>query len=134
AGPIAWRQLTTALRQSRAILVLMFIMSAALGPVVYITGRGVGSGSTGAWVGVLFWLTFMVANALRFDFRGDVDQIDTLKALPIRPTAVVIAQLVAPVLVLSLCQAALLGGLGYFMHLSRTTTLIVAGLDRKSVV
>jgi hypothetical protein len=59
-------------------------------------------------VGGLFWLTFTFSNVLRFDFRGDIDHIETLKALPVSTTAISGAQLVAPVAVMVVCQACLL--------------------------
>ena len=42
---------------------------------------------------------------LGFDFRSDVDHMETLKALPVKPSALVISQFVVPVLLLSLAQA-----------------------------
>ena len=67
-------------------------------------------------VGVIFWITFMLANLLRFDFRGDLDQIDTLKALPVPAAAIASAQLVAPVAVLSIYQMVLLTSIGVMLH------------------
>jgi hypothetical protein len=63
---------------------------------------------TGPLVGAMVWMTLLLTNNLRFDFRGDADLIDTLKALPVRPAAVVVAELIAPVLVLWSCQMFLL--------------------------
>ncbi len=47
---------------------------------------------------------FLLPTALKFDFRRDLDRISVLKALPLRPGQVVVAQLVVPVLVTSLFQ------------------------------
>ena len=50
-----------------------------------------------------------------FDFRSDLDRMDTLKTLPIPTAALVIGELTVPTLMLTLAQAACLGllaGLG----------------------
>jgi hypothetical protein len=109
AGPIAWRQLTTALRQSRGIVTMLLVICVAFALMLEMVDLG-GSRTavTRVVVGGLFWLTFTFSNVLRFDFRGDIDHLDTLKALPVSPAAVSGAQLVAPVAVMALCQACLL--------------------------
>src|SRR5262249_43817489 len=43
-----------------------------------------------------------------FDFRSDVDRMDALKALPIPAPAMVVGELVVPVLLLTLAQGAFL--------------------------
>ena len=45
AGPIAWRQLSAALRQSRAVIVMMILLGSVGGPIIYFTTRGDGPGS-----------------------------------------------------------------------------------------
>jgi hypothetical protein len=93
-----------------------------MGPLFYM-GR-VDRHPEGLIVGLMFWLTFMLANLLRFDFRGDLDLIETLKAMPVRPTALVLAELVAPIVVLALCQGALLASVAYALR----TDMRVIGL------
>ena len=44
----------------------------------------------------------LLAAVLRFDFRADLDAIDTLKSLPLSPSAIAAGQLVAPTLVMTL--------------------------------
>lgn len=105
AGPIARRQLTAALRQSRGVFVLMLIVC-AVGVVLLAATKGQ-TDLTGPVVGGIVWVTLMLTNNLRFDFRGDADLIDTLKALPVRPAAVVAAELAAPALLLWFCQVIL---------------------------
>ena len=109
AGPIAWRQLTTALRQSRAIVFRLMVICVAFAAVLEAGAFGGTRGNVG-WVivSVLFWLTFMFSSMLPFDFRGDVDRIDTLKVLPVSAPAVCAAQLIAPVIVLAICQLSVL--------------------------
>ena len=45
---------------------------------------------------------------LTFDFRGDVDRLDVLKALPLAPWRVALGQLLAPTLILSAVQGLVL--------------------------
>ena len=71
----------------------------------------------GAVIGLVVWLTMMLGNTLRFDFRGDVDHIDVLKSLPIHPWTLTLAQLAAPTVVMSLLQLVLIGGLRFVLKL-----------------
>jgi hypothetical protein len=115
AGAIAWRHMTTALRQSPGfLLVLLFI---AIGIAVAIRIGGLPDDLVGIVPGFVVWLTFFFSNMLRYDFRGDLEHMDDLKTLPLRPMAVAIGELVTPVLVISAIQLAILGALG---ALSRT--------------
>jgi hypothetical protein len=61
-------------------------------------------------------MNVLFANALRFDFRGDLAHLDVLKSLPMRPAAIVLAQLVAPTVVLTACQLALFLVAGVALH------------------
>jgi Putative ABC exporter len=109
AGPIAWRQLITAVRQSRGIVTMLVVICVAFAVMLGMVDLGGSRGMvTRVVVGGLFWLTFTFSNVLRFDFRGDIDHIETLKALPVSATAISGAQLVAPVAVMLVCQACLL--------------------------
>jgi hypothetical protein len=108
AGAIAWRQIIVALRTSRSMLIVMMIICLAVGPLFYFGGLNKHPAQLVATL--IAWVTFMLSNTLRFDFRGDLDQIDTLKALPVRRSAIAIAELVAPVLFLMVFQGAILAG------------------------
>ena len=109
-GPIAWRQLTTAVRQSRAVVMLLLVMCVALGPALSIAGAAEHRDPVALIISIVFSMNVLFANALRFDFRGDLDQLDVLKSLPVKPAAIVVAQLIAPTLVLTICQIALFIG------------------------
>ncbi len=108
AGPLAWRQLTTALRSARTTLIILclatlfaaafvqrFMQIPPLTPVLIMGG----------------WLTLFTTNLLRFDFRGDLDQIDALKALPLASWTIVVGELAAPVTILSMLHLLCLLGL-----------------------
>jgi hypothetical protein len=107
-GPLAWRQLTGAARTARTTLIVLalatllaaafirrFLQTDALPPVLGIAG----------------WLTLFTTNLLRFDFRGDLEVMDSLKALPLAPWTVVLGEVTAPVTILSCLHFLLLIGL-----------------------
>ena len=128
AGPIVWRQLTAAIRQSRAVMMLLLVLCVALGPVLYAAGAS-GEGDTVAlMVSIVFSMNTLFANALRFDFRGDLNHFEVLKSLPVRPVAIVVAQLTAPTLVLTLCQMALLLGAAVFLHIEAGVLIAAAAI------
>ncbi len=111
AGPIAWRQLTSATRSARGLLVVIVVLAACLGPFFLAarqphaaggpTTRAVGSISIKALLSTLGWFSVLLASLLRFDFRADLDPMESLKTLPLRAWAIAAGQLVAPVVVLT---------------------------------
>ena len=103
AGPLVWRQLTTALRSSRAMLFMLFIMACASLPVLIMTLRKGADAEFAGWALApgLFWVTLILVAMLRFDYRGDIDNMENLKALPISPVALSFGQILTPVLVAS---------------------------------
>jgi hypothetical protein len=105
AGPIAWRQLTNAARSSRGLLLLLAIVAIGAAPTL----GGHGKRSLELLIGVMGWLTFLCSSMLTFDFRGDVDLIESLKALPLPEWAVAAGQLVAPVALLTVFHILMLG-------------------------
>jgi hypothetical protein len=105
-GPVAWRQLTTALRTSRTLLIIITAMAVIAGVTI---SRSTDQNDSVGWViGLSVWINLFLSQMLKFDFRGDLDHMDVLRSLPIRPTAVAAAQLVAPAAVLSVVQVLLL--------------------------
>jgi hypothetical protein len=83
----------------------MFIIAIGAAPTL----SGHGAQSIHLLVGVMGWLTFLCSSMLSFDFRGDVDKIESLKALPLAEWAVAAGQLVAPVALLTILHALMLG-------------------------
>jgi hypothetical protein len=108
AGALAWRQLVGARRHSSSLLVAMIAPAIfASSPLFMLEDAFTGFLAT---AGTLAFYTFLLLpTALRFDFRRDLDRLATLKALPISPAAAVIGQTVAPVLIATLFQSAVLG-------------------------
>jgi hypothetical protein len=103
AGPVAWRQGTTALRNSRNLLLILLLVTIAVGPVVLMAHRERGA-AAGSVVGAMAWMTLLVGAWLRFDFRGDLDQMDHLKSLPASAWAISAGQLAAPTVLMTLCH------------------------------
>jgi hypothetical protein len=101
-GPVAWRQMTSALRSSRGLLLVMLILAVSVGPVLMTSGGGARLGRS--ILGIVAWMTLFVVGWLRFDFRSDLDQMDHLKSLPIRPWAVATGQITTPTLLMTLCH------------------------------
>ena len=79
-GPLAWRQLTGAVRTARTTLILLGLATLLAAPFIR---RFLQTAALPPVLGIAGWLTLFTTNLLRFDFRGDLEQIDTLKALPL---------------------------------------------------
>jgi hypothetical protein len=126
AGPIVWRQLTNAARSSRGLLLLLLIVAVGAAPVLSVAGQG--GKFREFMLGVLGWMTFLCSNMLSFDFRGDVDHMEGLKALPLNSSAVTAGQLVTPVLVLSMFHFLLLGSAALVVPMHRQWLLIAMPL------
>jgi hypothetical protein len=121
AGPIAWRQMVTALRSLRGLLVLIVILLVLLlQPILFADLHRVHDPMLSRMLaGMAFGGSIFLMQMLPFDFRGDVDRMEVLKSLPVTPLAIVAGQLVTPVLLSSAVQLlglfaveATLGGLG----------------------
>jgi hypothetical protein len=107
AGPIAWRQLIGAARSSRALLILLIVIAIAGGTFI-LQYRGGSVSSLGKLLGAVAWMNMVFISMLKFDFRDELDRLDLLRSLPVRPIAVAAAEVFTPVLVLTLMQFTLL--------------------------
>jgi hypothetical protein len=107
AGALAWRQLLGARRHWGSLLTAMIAPAVLAGaPCFVIADPRMALLST---TGTLVFYTFLLLpTALRFDFRRDLDRLATLKGLPITPAAAAIGQTLAPVLIATLFQSAVL--------------------------
>ncbi|CAN5663314.1 putative ABC exporter domain-containing protein [soil metagenome] len=106
-GPIAWRQMTSALRQSRGLLTLLAMIG--IGAGIFVFSQREAGNTIRPTAGVIMWASVMLANSLRFDFRGDIDLIDALKALPLPPMTICAGEIVAPALVMSVFHFSIIG-------------------------
>jgi hypothetical protein len=110
AGPVFWRQLTTASRSLGRLLLLLFILGVA-GSLMLVPmateddkSKRVADVIVPMLGGMAAWVTIFLTALVPFDFRGDIDRIAALKALPVRAWRLAVGQLLAPVLLLSLMQ------------------------------
>lgn len=109
AGPLAWRQLTTAARSCRRTLFFLHLAAAFAGPALIVAVQNGLSASTAAAVVIVIG-AIILPRVLLFDFRGDLERLDYLKSLPFRPAAVVLGQAMTPALLSTSVHAVLLGG------------------------
>lgn len=125
AGPIAWRQLVTALRSSRGLAIMLTIVGlATLAPTLVASRAGAGEVAGIVFAMPLVMLsTFFLPQMLQFDFRGDIDRLDVLKSLPISVTSIVVGQLIAPVLMACLIQLTMLASVALMVTGWNTTML-----------
>jgi hypothetical protein len=106
-GPIAWRQLIGAIRSVRALLILLIMIAIAAGTFI-VQHRSGSVTSLETLLAAVVWMNMVLISMLKFDFRDEVDRLDLLRSLPIRPIAIAAAELLTPVLVLTAMQATLL--------------------------
>jgi len=103
AGLIVWRQLVTAWRAARGIIIVVaFLVLAIAAPLVF-SGDPLGlTHHTMIMLGVVS--VVFIPQMLRLDFRSDVDRMPVLKVLPLHPAAIVVGQLIGPIVIASLLQ------------------------------
>ena len=124
-GPVAWRQLLTALRSySKAVLVFL-AMALLGGPLLVVAAADINMWSR---VGFVFFVAvYVLPRTLVFDFRSDLDTMENFKALPLRPWKIATGQLLAPVLLTSLVELLLLASSAIFLEgVPRTIVICLA--------
>jgi hypothetical protein len=104
SGPIAWRQSVNALRSSRGVLYAVLIISASLALTAYLL-QDLGTGM--AMAGFVMFAVFTFPQMLQFDFRGDIERVDLLKTLPVSAGAIVVGELIVPVMAATIIEFAL---------------------------
>ena len=116
-GPNLWRQLLSALGNPTSLVVFV-LLAAGLGTFfgsVLPRREGLGEAlrvTLPMLLGVgLPMLTVLLSSLLAFDFRGDLDVMETLKMLPIAPGRLVLGQVLTPTLLATVIQGA--GILGF---------------------
>lgn len=108
AGPVLHRQLTTALRAMRSLILTIGLQVAIFAFLIAGMARESAEAAVGLAIAWIAMLAVITSHMVPFDFRGDLDHIDSLKLLPIAPMPMAAAQVVTPTLITTLCQAALL--------------------------
>lgn len=127
AGPIAWRQITNAMRSSFGLILLLIMIGLVVASLLRVTPHTGKSVIRGALI-LGGYLTFLLSGMLNFDFRGDVDQMDVLKALPINSIALTLGQLAAPVMVMTTLHVLAFAGLWFVIGPQKQTLLAAAPL------
>lgn len=117
-GPIIWRQANHAARSLPTLLSVAATVLFAVAAPRFLSATSTlqyGDVTNIVIAAAAFQLTFLFTMMLRFDFRNDLQQMDLLKTLPIRPTAVAIGELVVPVAIATFVQATLILGIAVSM-------------------
>jgi hypothetical protein len=126
AGPVAWRQLSTAARRSGGVLFLL-VISAGIFATFFVVGRR-GADMRGAVFSTMGWFTLLLLANLKFDFRGELDQMPWLKSLPLRPLSVAAGEMATPVLLLCAAHLVIFGAAAVALPPMRGTLLVAAVL------
>jgi hypothetical protein len=126
AGPVAWRQLSTAARRSGGVLFLL-VISAGIFATFFVVGRR-GADMRGAVFSTMGWFTLLLLANLKFDFRGELDQMPWLKSLPLRPLSVAAGEMATPVLLLCAAHLVMFGAAAVALPPMRATLLMAAVL------
>ena len=124
AGPIAWNQLTSLIRSAGSVALVAGIASAgAMMPTMFGSSPAAGQLLPMA-IGMSLVL---LPQFLQYDFRSELDRMPVLKALPLRPVAIVLGELLTPVLLTTCLQAAMLVVLAVAGTIPGHRLLVVAG-------
>lgn len=119
SGPVAWRQLTSAQRDSTRLILALLVFGTMITPVL-LTRRDLSGQPELATImeSVIIVSTLFLTQMLPFDFRADIDRIAELKVLPIKPSFLVVGQLLGPVLIMSVLQGGVLGFIGIYLQMT----------------
>lgn len=107
AGPLFWRQATSAYRALGPRLLTLLVVGTVC--IAYFIGtRGA---FAKAIYPMLIAMTPVISGFMKGDFRGDLEHLPMLKALPIPPIAMVAGQIALPVCILCAAQGLVVGSL-----------------------
>jgi hypothetical protein len=100
-GPVLWRQIATA---ARAPIRLTLITLIIVGPGLAIAYSSHGNPEAirpviYTFPGISLYFSSLFSAMVAFDFRGDVDRMAEIKALPISSLSVVVGQILTPLLI-----------------------------------
>lgn len=113
AGPLIWRQMTHFYRNSGTALGGLLIVTVVVGPMVSVFVKGETS-LAAPIMGILAYVTLIMSFVLPLGFRADLPYMEWLKNLPVRPIAVVVGEVMQPVLFATLVHSLLVVGIGIF--------------------
>jgi hypothetical protein len=106
-GPNLWRQMTAALGDPVRMLAVLFMLSIVPIMMIFVTPKDAQQTESLPYVcmGMIGWMSIVLSFLLPYDFRGDIDMMEELKALPIAPTRLAMGQVLTPTLVATMSQA-----------------------------
>jgi len=107
-GPLVWRQLTTALRSLKSLILMLLFFGIFATPLLLQMDTHKTDALPAMLVALLTATTLIVPPLLPFDFRGDLDRMPFLKTLPLPAWRITIGELLTPVILLSAGQCAVL--------------------------
>ena len=115
AGPIARRQCINATRNARGLVVMLCLMGIFIGAPLVTRSDHIDDLLPFAGL-MMLWLTVILSMMIRFDFRMDLEQMEWLKMMPLRPASIFVGELVVPVIMTTFVQLALFGLLAYLQN------------------
>jgi hypothetical protein len=121
AGAIAWKNVVSLLRSVRMLVAALLSSAIVLSFVLAFARRDFAAGDPGILsrlAPILLLLPVLVQQYLAFDFRRDVDRIEELRQLPLRPIVIAFAEVVTPAFAVFVLQM-VVGGI----------TIAVSGLS-----
>jgi len=106
-GPNLWRQMTSAIGDPARLLVILILVGGLEWFHTWILPRDPVKSAALLPIEAVFAtvLTLLLSMFFCFDFRGDIDVMETLKTLPIPPSRLVLGQLLTPTILMTLMQA-----------------------------
>ncbi len=112
-GPNFWRQMVSALGDPNRILFLTAIFAGGPYLLGAYTPRGTNTHDIFLATAptIILPATLFLSMLLAYDFRGDLNVMETLKMLPIRPTRLAFGQVLTPTILASFLQASAAMGL-----------------------
>lgn len=130
-GTLAWRGLVGAVRRSGVLVAVGLTSALFLGvllPLSRLLAEEYGDAAViGQAAVVLPLASMLLPQLLRVDLRADLDRLDGLRALPIRPIVVVVAAVVPAVVLVVVVQAVCLVALAG-LHPARALDLLRCGI------
>jgi hypothetical protein len=129
-GPLVWRQVVQALRGGRGAMLLAVIAVLAIGGPVVFVARHSNTLPTllpHIVIGVAAYAAILISAQAPLGFRGDYEQMELLKSLPIRPLAMACGETIAAAMILVLLEWLAFAATALFAP-AAATELLVAGL------
>ena len=108
-GPILWRQITAAGRDTGRVLLVPILSLGIAGCGIFLHYQQARAGDADPaasmiFAGAIVAMGVLISPMLNFDFRGDYEQMEGLKTLPIPASRLALGQLATPTVLLTFSQ------------------------------